>query len=151
MPGQLLTGRLEQPGWRGYALPKLHQRYTALRSSSILGVLWALWHLPQTLASYTSPSATLVEPRFLAVMEIQSAARILGCTFVFTWVYNNTESVSLMILLHSWSNTVHTYAASTFPYFLVPVTQHVLPCCIVALFLVMRALRGERLSDKSAD
>lgn len=46
LPGELLTSGLEEPGWRGYALPKLQERHTALKSSWILGVLWAVWHVP---------------------------------------------------------------------------------------------------------
>jgi uncharacterized protein len=33
-------------GWVGYALPHLQERFSALRASLILGVLFAVWHLP---------------------------------------------------------------------------------------------------------
>jgi membrane protease YdiL (CAAX protease family) len=47
----LLGGPLgEEPGWRGYALPRLQCRFTPLASSLILGFLWANWHIPLMLA-----------------------------------------------------------------------------------------------------
>ncbi|MEJ2252748.1 MAG: lysostaphin resistance A-like protein, partial [Candidatus Lokiarchaeota archaeon] len=43
----LIRGPLsEEPGWRGFALPRLESRFTALTSSIILGLIWAFWHLP---------------------------------------------------------------------------------------------------------
>ena len=44
IPG--LAGTWEEPGFRGYALPRLQVRRSALLASLILGVLWAFWHLP---------------------------------------------------------------------------------------------------------
>lgn len=36
----------EEFGWRGYALDKLLSIYKPIKSSIILGVIWALWHIP---------------------------------------------------------------------------------------------------------
>lgn len=36
----------EENGWRGFALPLLLQRHQPLTASMLLGILWALWHLP---------------------------------------------------------------------------------------------------------
>lgn len=37
---------LEEFGWRGFLLPHLQQEYSALKSTTILTVIWASWHLP---------------------------------------------------------------------------------------------------------
>jgi uncharacterized protein len=46
---QLLTSGLgEEPGWRGYLLPRLQERFSPVRSVWLLGLAWAVWHYPLT-------------------------------------------------------------------------------------------------------
>jgi uncharacterized protein len=36
----------EELGWRGFALPRMQVRNSALKASLIIGILWGTWHLP---------------------------------------------------------------------------------------------------------
>ncbi|MCX8151373.1 MAG: CPBP family intramembrane metalloprotease [Candidatus Bathyarchaeota archaeon] len=100
-----LSGPFEEEfGWRGYALPRLQARFSALVSSLILGFFWAIWHIPQFLIPgngmfYKTPILTFIPT-------------VIAATVIFTWVYNNTHgSLLAMLLLH----TTFNLAMFTFP------------------------------------
>ena len=93
LPGRLLTalgtfflvltvgGGFEEPGWRGFALGRLQQRLSPVRATLLLGFIWGLWHLP-----LYGPLAPLL---------------ITALAFFYTYLYNKTGSVLLVILLHA--------------------------------------------------
>jgi uncharacterized protein len=86
----------EEVGWRGYALPALQARHGALLSSLILGVLWALWHLPL----FFNPDTLYGNLPFVLFL-----AYLLPLTILITWVYNGTGgSVLLAMILHAFMN-----------------------------------------------
>lgn len=36
----------EEPGWRGFLFPHLLKKYTFFQSAILIGIIWAIWHLP---------------------------------------------------------------------------------------------------------
>src|SRR5215212_2977575 len=86
----------EEPGWRGFLLPRLQSKYAPLTASLIVGAIWATWHLPLLISDPTGQRPAL---QFVAMLLAQSV--------VFAWVYNGTRgSVLLVILMHGSANTI---------------------------------------------
>jgi len=84
----------EEIGWRGYVLPRLQAKYSALTSTLILGVIWGFWHLRRYLSHWNTVSFAwfLVHAMAYAV--------------ILTWFYNNTKgSLLLVAISHASSNT----------------------------------------------
>jgi membrane protease YdiL (CAAX protease family) len=100
----LFIGLGEEPGWRGFALPRLQTKYWPLIASLILGSVWALWHLPLVGNEFPWP----IVPAFLL--------SLFGATFMLTWLFNHTNgSVLLPMLFHATVNTIG--AGLIFPLF----------------------------------
>jgi membrane protease YdiL (CAAX protease family) len=79
----------EEPGWRGFALPRLQANRSPLMASLILGLIVAAWHLPLVFL----PAEDLAPIFLLATVAI---------TFMYTWIYNHTGgSVLMTIIAHS--------------------------------------------------
>ncbi len=86
----------EEIGWRGYALPKLQTGHSALVSSVILGVIWALWHLPL----FFNPATSYSNTPFWALLVF-----FLPFSVLIGWVFNSTGgSVLMAMILHAVMN-----------------------------------------------
>jgi membrane protease YdiL (CAAX protease family) len=86
----------EEVGWRGYALPALQARYSALLSSLILGVLWALWHLPV----FFNPDTLYSNLPFALWL-----AYAVPLAVIITWLFNSAGgSVLMAIVFHAVIN-----------------------------------------------
>ena len=117
----------EELGWRGFALPRLQSRHTALIASLILGSLHGLWHLPLWLRGDADHRLS-VYPAFL----IQA----IGLAVIYTWLYNSTKgSVLLAVLFHTATNAPLTLV-------LLPlgIENWLLPFWLMAGFTVVAAL-----------
>src|SRR5919107_1899308 len=106
----LIGGPLfEEPGWSGFAQPRLQQLHGPLVGGLILGSLWALWHLPGFLIP--SQDLTDIPPRGSVLDFVVFALALVGLRLVIMWVFNNTKgSVLIAILVHASWNTFYSAA-----------------------------------------
>jgi membrane protease YdiL (CAAX protease family) len=87
-----IGGAWEEPGWRGFALPRLLAERSALSASLVLGVLWAFWHLP----------VYFVDDQHWSDLVLV----VLG-TIVFTWLFQSAAcSLLIAMVFHALNNAV---------------------------------------------
>jgi membrane protease YdiL (CAAX protease family) len=86
----------EELGWRGYALPRMAERMGLAGASVVLGVIWALWHLP---LFYFRPADTFGQS-FVAY-----ALQVTALSVAIAWLYWRTGgSLLLTMLMHAAIN-----------------------------------------------
>jgi uncharacterized protein len=87
VPGSALG---EEIGWRGYVLPRLQSRMSALSAALLIAPLWGLWHLPLWLTGDPVKTPTFYVAFFASVFPM---------SILLTWVYNSTGGSLLMVVL----------------------------------------------------
>jgi membrane protease YdiL (CAAX protease family) len=84
----------EEPGWRGFALPRLQAAHSPLVATLILGVIVALWHAPLML---------ITTEHFDPAMLLGT----VGVNFFYTWLFNHTGgSVFMTMVAHAADGAV---------------------------------------------
>ncbi|MEO7422791.1 MAG: CPBP family intramembrane glutamic endopeptidase [Ornithinibacter sp.] len=87
-----LGGAWEEPGFRGFALGRMEQRWGAMTAPLVLGVLLVAWHLPLFLAGQILATD---------VLSIIAASVVIAGVF-----HVGGESVLIAMLLHATNNAV---------------------------------------------
>ncbi|MEM2109411.1 MAG: CPBP family intramembrane glutamic endopeptidase [Candidatus Odinarchaeota archaeon] len=100
----------EEFGWRGYALPRFQAKYSALISSVVLGIIWAVWHFPLNFMYWLGPPYELGLSMFLSTVIL-----FIFVSILFTWIYNNTGGSILAALIFHTMLNLSTYVV--FPVF----------------------------------
>ena len=104
--GIIYAGLSEEPGWRGFALPRLLQKYSPTVASLILGIIWGLWHLPSFFVSGLPQGSIQIPVFFLGALALSIA---------ITWVFIHTKgSIFFSFLLHYAFNFSLTIIAIPF-------------------------------------
>jgi len=103
----LIGGEWEEPGWTGYALPALQQRYAktahgALIATLILGTFRAIWHLPLVIVG----AIPWYEGLLLNLLVFQP---------IISWLYNKSRgSVPVVMVFHFMSNLLSVIVSPVF-------------------------------------
>jgi membrane protease YdiL (CAAX protease family) len=93
----------EEPGWRGFLLPRLQRRFGPLRASLVLGAIWALWHLP------------LLGNEFALAHVVPFLLSVFAGSVVLARLYGGSGgSVLLPMLMHATINTISSSYAMNF-------------------------------------
>jgi membrane protease YdiL (CAAX protease family) len=92
----LLTGPTgEEPGWRGFALPRLLERYSPLKAGVILGLMWSFWHLGLWLVASGYSGTTLL------VYILEFTVTIVAVNLLMVWIYEHVpDSLAPMVVTH---------------------------------------------------
>jgi membrane protease YdiL (CAAX protease family) len=95
------VGLGEEPGWRGFALPRMQKQYGPLWGTLLLGILWSCWHLPDFLTASKGGGEGTGFVTFLTNFPIFTLA-VVSLSVIMTWLYNHTQgSLFIAILAHA--------------------------------------------------
>ena len=100
----LTDGVGEETGWRGLLLPRPLEHFNRLAASCLLGVIWAIWHLPLV----WTEGATLAGGSPLVMI-----AEHVAVSIIVTWIFEHTKQSALIaVILHAAMNWSAFSAAS---------------------------------------
>lgn len=97
----------EEYGWRYYLQPLLQKRFGLRGGVLVLGVVWALWHLPIDFFYYTSPGDGL----------IMLAGQVVTCVSIgifMAWAYMKTNNIWVPVIIHFLNNNLIPMITGTY-------------------------------------
>jgi uncharacterized protein len=110
----LLGGGQEEPGWRGFALPRLLERHSPLEASVRLGIIWALWHLPLFVLVADYDNAGTDVAGVVAMFVVFTIGLTIGLSIIQTWLYHRSAgSLFLAVVAHGAANASFAYLPTT--------------------------------------
>jgi len=125
----LIQGVGEEPGWRGFALPRLRERHGALKSTLLLFPVWLFWHLPFFLS----------RPEFGIAQFAGFGLGILSAAIWLTLIWDATQSLLLAVLWHAFVNIARGIALLlSMPVFLAMTTGVLLGAVIIVIYWLLK-------------
>ena len=89
---RMLTGPVEEFGWRGVLQPLLQRRMAPIWAGLLVGIVWGVWHIPAFFLSGTPQSAWGIMPFFVGAIAV---------SLIITAMFNASRgSLLLPVLVH---------------------------------------------------
>ncbi len=134
----------EEPGWRGFALPRLQKRMKPLAAALVLGTLHCFWHAP---LFFTDEWDTISSDVWQLVAYL---VLVLSMSVVMSWLANRSRfSLWLAVLAHNGINWSFVFVVPTLTGVDVVSTWPAAVGLSILAVLVIIGTRG-RLGVKSA-
>jgi membrane protease YdiL (CAAX protease family) len=137
----LVAGSFEELGWTGFATPRLLARQRLFMAGLSLGLAWALWHV---LVDFRQNFSTM-SVAWLLEFAVFYLAALTAYRVLMTWVYSNTHSLPLAMLMHAsytgW--LVALYPATSFEQGLVWQTGLAVALWLAVAVVMLRFEHGE--------
>jgi membrane protease YdiL (CAAX protease family) len=96
----IIGGGLEELGWRGVAQSEWGRSIGHARTALLVGVVWAIWHLPLFLI----PGVAQYGGNFAVF-----ALGVIGNALMLGWLYSRTTSILLCIVFHAAANAITAF------------------------------------------
>jgi membrane protease YdiL (CAAX protease family) len=127
----------EEPGWRGYALPRLFSAMSPLPAAAVLGLIVAAWHLPLVL---------------MGMLSFFGLPATFAITFVYCWLFNRTGgSVLLTLVFHATEGAIRTdQLGLTEDNLTRQSSLYALCWCVVAVAVILLDRKAWRVAAPSA-
>jgi membrane protease YdiL (CAAX protease family) len=101
-----LGGGQEEIGWRCYILKPLEKKYGYIFGSLILGIIWAIWHIPFWFIPGTAQN--MLNMNFIGFM-----LSCIGWSYVFSWIMDLSKNKLLAgLIVHGTLNAYHVLFSS---------------------------------------
>jgi len=94
----LFNGFVEEVGWSGFVTPIKNRNKGLIASGIVLGIMWGLWHLFSNYIGSAEGAGTV--PLFI-YLPFMLFTFLPPFRIIMMWVYRNTESLFLAILMHA--------------------------------------------------
>jgi membrane protease YdiL (CAAX protease family) len=136
------SGGQEEVGWTGFAQLRLQQRLPVIPATLIKALMGWVWHLPLYL--FFTWSGIFGADIWSFLMYY------IPLAFIYTWLFNNTDSILIPALFHATFNTIGAFSLSNYTSWdNVSITMIIL-CALSYLIVIIAFIKdGKNLTRKA--